>query len=79
MRATVPSSLSSSTQSSASQAADSKCAPTDAKRYGVEFEKLPGVFWISDKLDCEGIEDIDYWDRPLPGSITLVVIGMPGK
>jgi hypothetical protein len=57
----------------------SKCVPIDAKRFGVEFEKLPGVFWISDKLNCEGIEDIDFWDRPLPGSVTLVVIGMPGK
>jgi hypothetical protein len=57
----------------------SKCAPIDAKRFGVEFEKMPGVFWISDKLDCEGIEDIDFWDRPLPGSITNVVVGTPVK
>jgi hypothetical protein len=55
----------------------SKCAPIDAKRFGVEFEKMPGVFWISDKLDCEGIEDIDFWDRPLPGTVTNVVVGTP--
>jgi hypothetical protein len=57
----------------------SKCEPIDAKRFGVEFEKMPGVFWISDKLDCEGIEDIDYWDRPLPGTVTNVVVGTPVK
>ena len=55
----------------------SKCAPIDAKRFGVEFEKMPGVFWISDKLDCEGIEDIDFWDRPLPGTVKNVVVGTP--
>jgi hypothetical protein len=57
----------------------SKCDPIDAKRFGVEFEKMPGVFWISDKLDCEGIEDIDFWDRPLPGTITNIIVGTPGK
>jgi hypothetical protein len=57
----------------------SKCAPIDAKRFGVEFEKMPGVFWISDKLDCEGIEDIDFWDRPLPGTVTHIIVGTPAK
>jgi len=56
---------------------ESKCVPIDAKRFGVEFEKLPGVYWISNKLDCEGIEDIDYMDRPLPGVVTNVVVGTP--
>jgi hypothetical protein len=53
----------------------SKCQPVDAARFGIEFERLPGVFWISDKLDCEGIEDLDFWDRPLQGTVTTVIVG----
>ena len=52
----------------------SKCSPIDSKRFAVEFEKLKGVFWISDKLDCEGIEDLDYWSRPCKGKVTSVII-----
>ena len=55
----------------------SKCQPVDDKRFAVEFQGLPGVFWISDKLDCEGIEDLDYWDRPCKGKVTAVIIGTP--
>jgi hypothetical protein len=46
-------------------------------RFGVEFEGMEGVLWISDRLRCEGIEDTDYWDRPLVGNVTSVVVGTP--
>ena len=52
----------------------SKCSPIDSKRFAIEFEKLKGVFWISDKLDCENIEDLDYWSRPCKGKVTNVII-----
>lgn len=52
----------------------SRCKPIDSKRFAVEFQRLPGVFWISDKLDCEGIEDLDFWDRPCKGSVTNIIV-----
>jgi len=63
----------------ASKYGQSKCRPIDAKRFGVEFERLEGVVWISDRLDCEGIEDLDFWDRPLVGTVTSVIVGSPGN
>ncbi len=52
----------------------SRCKPIDSKRFGVEFERFPGVFWISDRLDCEGIEDLDFWDRPCKGNVTAIIV-----
>ena len=56
---------------------NSRCLDMGATRFAVEFERLPGVFFISDQLDCEGIEDLQYWERPPWGQVTNVIVGIP--
>jgi hypothetical protein len=56
---------------------DSMCKPIDKRRYALEFEKLPGVYWLSDKFDCEGVEDLNYINRTYKGRVTNVIVGIP--
>lgn len=56
---------------------DSMCKPIDKRRYALEFRKLPGVYWLADKFDCEGVEDLDYIGRTYKGRVTAVIVGIP--
>ncbi|MFO8070468.1 MAG: hypothetical protein R6V85_01220 [Polyangia bacterium] len=56
---------------------NSMCTPIGAQRFALEFENLEGVYWIGDKFDCEGIEDIEYMSRQYVGDVESVVVGMP--
>jgi len=56
---------------------NSMCKPIDRRRYALEFQKLPGVYWLADRFDCEGVEDIDYIKRNPKGRVTSVIVGIP--